>query len=101
MKRERKRTKSIIIVVILFTLIIPIALFGLRFTASSKREWKSFTSNLAGGLNRTVSLYDEHGNLIRTWEGLIDITDSTTEICFDLDGKRTVIHGGIVVVQEN
>lgn len=47
---KRRRIKSIIIILALFTIIIPVALFGLGFTANSKRKWKSFISNLVAGL---------------------------------------------------
>lgn len=85
-------------------IIAAIALGAMIFTsgcgAEFDREMKSFSSNLAGGLNRTVSVYDNAGNLLRTYEGKIDLSESENEIFFDLNGKRIVIHGGIVIVEE-
>ena len=68
--------------------------------ASCARMQKSFDSEMSGGLTRKVTLYSTTGEIVDAWEGKIDITDSDQEVMFDLDGKRTVIHGGIVVVQE-
>jgi hypothetical protein len=68
--------------------------------ASCSRGAKTWESELSGGLNRKVTLYSTTGEVVGAWEGKIDLTQSETEVMFDLDGKRTVIHGGIVVVQE-
>jgi len=51
-------------------------------------------------LNRTVTLYDYNGNVLDEWSGQFDVTNSETEVYFDLDGKRVIIHGGIVVNEE-
>ena len=92
--------KKIIIAIVLILLILcAICLF--TRSASWNRGWKSFTSDIAGGLDRTITVYDYNGNEIQSWTGKIDISESETEIYFDLDGKRTIIHGGIVIVQEN
>ena len=68
--------------------------------ASCSRGMKSWESNLSGGLERKVTLYSTTGEVIDAWEGKIDISESEEEVLFDLDGKRTVIHGGITVIQE-
>ena len=72
--------------------------------ASCDREWKTFQSDLGGGLERTVILYDEHGELIQTWSGKFDIQTNQTagKVLFDNeDGRRVIIHGGIVVIEED
>ncbi len=70
--------------------------------ASWNRELKSFTSDLEGGLNRTVTVYDYNGNEIKHWTGKFDISESENEVFFDnADGKRIIIHGGIVICEEN
>lgn len=84
-------------------LITAIASVGLVIggCSSCDRTYKSLSSDVSGGLERTVTLYANDGTEIRGWDGKIDLTDSEEEIMFDLDGKRVVIHGGIVVVEEN
>lgn len=72
--------------------------------ASCERGWKTITSDMDGGLERTVTLYDENGGIIRTWSGKFDVQSSQTEgkVFFDgEDGRRVIIHGGIVVIEEN
>lgn len=67
--------------------------------ASCSRVGKTFESNTVG-LNRKVTLYDNQGEVIQTWEGVISLDESDNEVLFDLDGKRVVIQGGITVIEE-
>lgn len=68
---------------------------------SFRRSIKSFGSEFGGGLNRTVSVYSYDGELIRSWYGKFDVSDSENEVFFDVNGKRVIIHGGIVINEEN
>jgi hypothetical protein len=54
----------------------------------------------AGGLERTVTVYDEHGDVLQEWHGTFDLDSNDQEIYFDVEGRRVVIQGGIVIVQE-
>jgi len=79
-----------------------IALLGTTgCTAQMERSRKSFSSNFGGGLDRTITVYDYNGNAIKSWSGKFDVSDSESEVYFDLDGKRVIIHGGIVIDEEN
>lgn len=69
--------------------------------ASWNRGWKSIASDFGGGLNRTVTVYDYNGNPIQSWSGQFDMSESENEVFFDLDGKCVIIHGGIVIAEEN
>lgn len=71
-------------------------------TESGARTMKSMKSDTSGGLSRTVEVYDQDGDLIRTYSGKIDIEDTEygNKVLFDLDGKRTVIYNATVIVQE-
>ena len=84
-----------LISVIVFSCIIAV------FSSSFRRDLKSMFSDWSGGLDRTVILYDYNGKEIRSWTGKFDIANSEKEIFFDLNGKRVIIHGGIVVAEEN
>ncbi len=75
-------------------------LFYFNGTESGKRALKSEMSNLHGGIERTVTVYDYNGNQINSWTGTFDVTASEHETYFDIDGKRVVIHGGIVINEE-
>ena len=69
--------------------------------ASFSRSLKSTASDFTGGLNRTVTVYDYNGEEIKSWSGRFDVSESENEVYFDLNGKRIIIHGGIVINEEN
>lgn len=77
-------------------------LSSLTACSSVEREVKSFTSDMGGGLNRTVTVYDQAGNKIKEYKGKIDIQDTEygNKVLFDLDGKRVVIYNGVVITEE-
>lgn len=69
--------------------------------AGCSRSMKSFKSDISGGLNRTVTVYDYNGNEMKSWSGKFDISQSENEVFFDdTNGKRVIIHGGIVISEE-
>jgi starvation-inducible outer membrane lipoprotein len=76
-------------------------LAGLSGCATWSRNIKSISSDLTGGLDRTVTAYDYSGNVIGQWSGKIDIENNESKVYFDLDGKRVIIYNAIVVTEEN
>lgn len=62
---------------------------------------KSVSSDFSGGMERTVTLYDNAGNELKRWHGKIDLESNDQEVFFDLNGKRVIIQGGIVVSEED
>ncbi|WP_026491414.1 MULTISPECIES: hypothetical protein [unclassified Butyrivibrio] len=99
MDKKSKKTVGIAVVFVMIFMVIIIVLNK----ASVQRALKSINSEYSGGLDRTVTVYDYDGNEITSYTGKIDIEDTETggKVKFDLDGKRTIIYGGIVIVQEN
>ena len=73
-------------------------------TESGKRAYKDQQSNLDGGIQRTVSVYDINGELIKEYSGKFDIeTDEESYILFDdEDGHRHIIYytTGTIIVDE-
>ena len=67
---------------------------------STQRVIKSMGSDLTGGLERTVTVYDYNGEEIKSWSGKFDVSESENEVYFDLNGKRVIIHGGIIINEE-
>lgn len=68
---------------------------------SINNEIKNIKSEFSG-LNRTVTLYSENGDPIKSWTGKFDINvRSDGRILFDVDGKRVTVKGGIIVSEEN
>lgn len=78
-----------------------VIVFGLAGRSSCSRSVKSMSSDIGGGLNRTVTLYDNTGKEIKSWHGKIDLESNDQEVFFDLNGKRVIIQGGIVVSEED
>ena len=81
--------------------VITTTMLFLTGCASWDRTTKSIGSDFAGGLNRTVTVYDYNGQEIKSWSGKFDVSESENEVYFDKDGKRVIIHGGIVINEEN
>lgn len=86
---------------LIITLILGAIILGTTGCSSWKRTVKSVGSDISGGLNRTVTLYDYNGEEIKSWTGKFDVSSSTNEVYFDIDGKRVILHGGIVINEEN
>ena len=86
---------------IIAMILVLITILSLTGCTSMHRDMKTISSDWGGGLNRTVTVYDYNGNPIQSWTGKIDISESDNETWFDLDGKRTIIQGGIIIIQEN
>lgn len=77
------------------------SLFAFGGCASCSRDLKSCSSDINGGLYRTVNVYSLDGKLLATYEGKIDIdNNSNGSIMFDLDGKRYVYYHAIVEIIE-
>lgn len=85
---------------ILIIMAIAVVLMLTGCTEEFKRELKTVQSDWTGGLNRTVTVYSETGTPIKSWSGKFDVSDSETEVWFDVNGKRVIIHGGIVINEE-
>ena len=77
-----------------------VAVCGLSGCASCSRTIKTFESDVSGGMQRTVEVYTNTGELLTTYEGKIDIQYDDNRTLFDLDGRRYTINGGIVIVEE-
>lgn len=80
---------------------LVVIMLTLAGCSSFSRSVKSVQSDLTGGLYRTVTVYDYGGNVIKSWTGKFDVSESETEVYFDIDGKRVIIHGGIIINEEN
>ena len=78
-----------------------VSLFSFAGCASCDRAIKSCSSDISGGLQRVVNVYSLDGELIATYEGLIDIDNNENgSVMFDLNGKRYVYYNAIVEVIE-
>ena len=91
--------KSVTAVLATVGVVAQCALYG---CASCSRDMKSLSSDVSGGIERTVTLYDYNGKEIKSWHGKFDIESNDQEIFFDDEqGKRVIIQGGIVMSEED
>ena len=78
----------------IISLVLIIGLFcGIHWyfnnTASGQRALTDQKSELANGLNRTVTVYTADGNVIAQYKGIIDIEgNDSSYVLFDFEGKR-------------
>lgn len=66
------------------------------------RGFKNFMSETVG-LNRVVEVYDYNGNLLKTYEGRIDVRPDevgNNRVLFEVNGKRVLVSNAIVIVEE-
>lgn len=95
------KKRIITLVILIITVMVIISL--LSSCASWDRAGKSISSEMSGGLNRTVTVYDNNGTKIKSWTGKIDLqtSDENNKVLFDVNGKRVVIQGGTTIIEEN
>ena len=51
--------------------LLAIMVLALTGCASWNRAWKSFGSDITGGLNRTVTVYSYDGDILGQWSGIV------------------------------
>lgn len=69
--------------------------------AGCDRMGKTIGCDLDGGLYRTVTVYSNTGEKIKEWNGKFAVSENDNEVYFDLNDKRVIIHGGIVINEED
>lgn len=89
------------IICFLFIVCISLTINLLTSCESCSREVHSIRSDMLGGLHRKVTLLDYNGDTLKVWEGKFDVqfTDRNSAY-WDMDGKRVMISGGIIVNEE-
>lgn len=84
----------------LFVLVASLFTLGLCGCASLERDCKSCKSELNGGLERTVIVYDLNGNEMARYEGKLDLATEDGCVQFEYNGKRIVWYNAIVSIIE-
>lgn len=70
---------------------------GMTGCGSLNRKLTDIKSDIAGGLNRTITVYTANGDAIATYEGKIDIdTNDGGYVKFDYNGKRYIYYNCFV-----
>lgn len=85
-----------------FILFIITMLVLTSCTETFKRNVKSLRSEYSGGLYRKVEVYDYSGNLLRSYEGRFDVQETQSDYIYfdDENGRRVIVHGGIIINEE-
>jgi hypothetical protein len=94
----------IVVTVIVIAAIIAGTAWYLNRTEPGQRIKKSWQSEIGEGLNRTVTIYDVEGDVIKEYSGRFDVDHDSSRIIFDDDqGKRHMIYytTGTVIIDEN
>lgn len=84
----------------LFSLVAVLVTLGLCGCASLERACKSCKSDLTGGLDRIVIVYDLMGNEMARYEGKLDLATEDGCVQFEYNGKRIVWYNAIVSIIE-
>ena len=99
--------KEVYITIAVCGAIVVVILCGMLWyygnTESGKRAFKTQKSDLEGGINRDVKVYDATGGLIKEYSGKFDIEYDDDRILFDDEnGKRHTIYypTGTVIIDE-
>lgn len=87
--------------IIAATFICMLLIGSLCGCAGFQRGMKSIGSNIAGGLDRTVTIYSYDGKKLGEWSGKFDVSSSEQETFFDIDGKRVILQNGIIINEEH
>ncbi len=92
--------KKITIVFGILACVLAILISGAS-CSSCDRTVKDIGSDINGGLNRTVKVYDFNGRVMTTYKGKIDLEPNDSGVVkFELDGKRYMYYNAFVEVIE-
>lgn len=86
--------------------IIWYCMFWLYSTESGARAQKTFDSQVHGGLERHVTVYDVEGDILQEYDGKFDVEEDyeagIVKVKFDEGGKRHIIYSntGTVIIDE-
>ena len=101
MKINKDYIKNTVIVIGILAVLCG-AVIGFTRTESGKRTVKDL-SNVSGGIEREVTVYDFEGDVIKKYKGKFDVDYDSNRIKFDDEnGKRHVIYytTGTVIIDE-
>ena len=87
--------------IIATTLTCMLLIGSLCGCAGFQHGMKSIGSNIAGGLDRTVTVYSYDGKKLGECSGKFDVSSSKQETFFDINGKRVILQNGIIINEEH
>lgn len=96
-----KKHEKFGLLVVFGVVIVCILFVVVAFKEDFKRGLKSLNSNFNGGLDRTITVYSDTGEVLEKYRGKCDIESNESKVLFDMDGKRVIIYNAIVIAEEN
>lgn len=96
-----KKHEKLGLLVVFGVVIVCILFVAIAFKENFKRGLKSLNSDFNGGLDRTITVYSDTGEVLKKYRGKCDIESNESKVLFDMDGKRVIIYNAIVIAEEN
>lgn len=96
-----KKHEKFGLLVVFGVVIVCILFVAVTFKEDFKRGLKSLNSDFNGGLDRTITVYSDTGEVLEKYRGKCDIESNESKVLFDMDGKRVIIYNAIVIAEEN
>ena len=87
-----KHAASIIAAIVAVALIFGVGFWYYNNTASGIRARTDERAELQNGLDRVITIYTADGNVLKQYEGKIDIEQNQGYIKFDWNGKRYIYY---------
>lgn len=96
-----EKTKTKVLCIFIASALVLVTFFGFRWfftrTASGQRMMVDQKSELANGLERTITIYTADGRIMARYEGRIDIeANDGGYVVFDYDGARYIYYNCFV-----
>lgn len=92
--------KRLFVYIITIVALMIVGVFASGCTASCERSIKSCNSNINGGLERIVIVYNLNGEEMACYEGKLDLATADGCIQFEYNGKRIIWYNAIVSIIE-
>lgn len=102
---DKGKIIPIVIAVLCAVALIVTIFVGINGTENGKRWKKDLNSEFNGGLQRTITCYNQYGDVLRVYEGKMDIqTNEGNKIVFVMDNQKYMVYKGdfdTVIVEEH
>lgn len=80
-------------------LLVVMIMTGCESWDRAVKDWNASID----GLNRQAEVFDQNGNIIKTYKGKFDVevNEYGNKVKFDIEGKRVLIYNATVVIEED
>ena len=91
MNRKHFTTRQTVILIVVA--VIALTAIGMVFNKASVKRWfRDVQSEFNNGVERTITVYDISGNVVKEYDGKFDVEIENQKIKFDdAEGKRHIV----------